>query len=65
MFIGQAKPFIVGDFNFHMNVTSDNDAARFLAVSESFDLHQYVSCTTHRNGNTLDLFLSRNEDSLV
>jgi hypothetical protein len=56
---------VVGDFNFHINNTSDNDAAGFLDVCNSLNLKQHVAGPTHRSGNTLDLVLTRIEDNLI
>ena len=38
---------IAGDFNFHVDDTTDTAAANFLSLLESFDLQQHVrSCTS-------------------
>ena len=56
---------IVGDFNFHIDNENDNDAAAFLEMINSFGLHQHVSESTHRNGHTLDLALTRLSDDII
>ena len=55
---------IVGDFNFHVDDTSDAVAANFLGLLESFDLRQHVHSYTHRAGDTLDLVISRSAESI-
>ena len=55
---------IAGDFNFHVDDTSDAVAANFLGLLESFDLRQHVHSYTHRAGHTLDLVISRSAESI-
>ena len=38
---------ITGDFNFHVDDTTDTAAANFLSLLESFDLQQHVRSCTH------------------
>ena len=54
---------IVGDFNLHVNDASDRSAQRFLRLLEAFNLKQHVWVPTHRSGNTLDLVITRNDES--
>ncbi len=56
---------VVGDFNFHVNKSGDKQACKFLSLCQSFNLKQHVSVTAHRRRNTLDLVMTRSEDSLV
>ena len=56
---------IVGDFNYHVEDTSDSEACSFNTLIDSFGLIQHVTDITHRSGHTLDLMLSRSHDSLV
>ena len=56
---------ISGDFNFHVDDTSDAVAANFLGWLESFDLRQHLHSYTHRAGHTSDLFISRSAESKV
>ena len=56
-------PLIVGDFNIHIG--SSNYAAEFTALCTSLNLNQHVLGPTHRNGHTLDLVLTRSDDSMV
>ena len=50
---------IVGDFNRH--VDSQNNAG-FL---HSFNLRQHINGSTHKNGHTLDLVITREEQSFI
>ena len=59
------EPLIVGDFNLHMNVSADRDAAEFLSVLSSTGLMQHVSTSTYRNSHTLDLVISKLNSQLV
>jgi len=57
--------FIVGDFNFHMDVSTDTDAKRMTSLLDSMDLRQHVTFPTHQAGHTLDLLISRISDNLI
>lgn len=50
---------LAGDFNIHVNIKTDNDAAHFLDLLSSMGLHQHIDFPTHISGNTLDLLISR------
>ena len=56
---------IAGDFNFHVDDTSDAVAANFLGLLESFDVRQHVHSYTHRAGHTLDLVISHSAESIL
>ena len=56
---------ISGDFNFHVDDTSDAVAANFLGWLESFDLRHHLHSYTHRAGHTSDLFISRSAESIL
>ena len=56
---------IAGDFNFHIDDTTDTAAANFLSLLESFDLQQHVRCCTHRAGHTLDLVITRDAEYIL
>ena len=59
-------PIVVsGDFNIHVNDPADRYARRLAEIIESFDLVQAVSGPTHRNGNTLDLVITRRDSQPV
>ncbi len=56
---------ICGDFNLHIDVKDNPDALRFLDFLTSFNLKQHVTGSTHKCGHTLDLIITRNDESLV
>jgi len=49
---------ITGDFNFHVDDSSDKSAMSFLDICSTFGLLQHVREPTHRGGHSLDLVLS-------
>ena len=55
---------IAGDFNFHVDNTTDPDTIKFNKILESFNLQQHINGPTHKRGHTLDLIITRNEDKL-
>ena len=55
---------IVGDFNFHV-VSQNNAGRRFTGLLHSFNLRQHVNDSTHKNGHTLDLVITREEQSFI
>ena len=57
--------YIVGDFNLHVNKSTDKVATRFVQIMDSMDLIQRVKKPTHIKGNTLDLMFHRTNDNLV
>ena len=54
--------FISGDFNFHLDVSGDVDAAKF---AEAMCLTQHVRSPTHIQGHILDLVITRNSDNII
>ena len=56
---------MVGNFNFHMDNSSDVNARNLAALLDSMDLHRYVAGLTHQNGHTLDLLIARASDHMV
>ena len=54
-----------GDFNFHVDDPNDYQAKRFTDLLRSFDLKQHVNRITHKDGHTLDLVITRSDDSLI
>ena len=55
----------IGDFNFHVDDPNDYQAKRFTELLRSFDLKQHVNGITHKDGHTLDLVITRSDDSLI
>lgn len=49
---------ICGDFNVHVNKSNDPNTIKFIDVLNTFSLLQYVTSSTHRCGNTLDLIIT-------
>ena len=47
-----------GDFNFHVDISSDPIAIKFLKLLTSLGLKQHDLSPTHREGHTLDLVIS-------
>ena len=55
---------ITGDFNFHMDITTERDTMKFNDLLESAGLQQHISGPTHRRGHTLDLVIDWKEEKL-
>ena len=56
---------IVGDFNYHVDNTTDPETIKFNKILEMFNLPQHVNGPTHKKGHTLDLMMTRISDQLV
>ena len=56
---------ILGDFNIHMDVSTDADTAKFVDLLESLGLEQHVSGPTHTDGHTLDLVITRKMENII
>ena len=56
---------ITGDFNFHLDNNDNADAHNFLDFLESANMTQHVTGSTHSKGHTLDLIITRGDESLV
>ena len=63
--IAPGKLLVVGDFNYHVNKTTDKASSGFIDVIALFNLVQHVSSATHRSGNILNLVMTRSGDVLV
>ncbi len=50
---------IAGDFNIHMNKADDPDQQRLSDILRSFGLINHITFPTHKEGNTLDLVITR------
>ena len=53
---------IVGDFNIHWDVQSDNSVKRFTDLLESVNIIQHVQVPKHIDGHTIDLILTLSEN---
>ena len=60
----QNEIIIAGDFNFHVNKPDDHKAAQFINILEMFDLVQHIKDPTHKDGNVLDLVITRKNSLL-
>ena len=49
---------IMGDFNIHVNNTTDPEVQIFLDTMEALGLDNHVNLAMHNRGNTLDLVLT-------
>ena len=57
---------LAGDFNFHVNNSSDNTANKFLDLLNCFNLEVSNVCTpTHKSNNVLDLLITRSGEATV
>ena len=56
---------ITGDFNIHVNDSSDGHALQFLTLLDSFNLVQHVSSATHISNNILDLVITSNQSNII
>ena len=52
------------DFNVKFNKPEDSDTCSLMDMFYNFDLKQYVQCSTHTSGNTLDLIVARDNSDL-
>ena len=56
---------IFGDFNFHLDVSGDVDAAKFADLLELLCLTQHDRSPTHIQGHILDLVITRKSDNII
>ena len=63
--IYQGHVLMTGDFNFHVNVPTNRDAAAFLDLLDSSGLQQHAQKATHRCGHTLDLVITRRSGEII
>lgn len=60
------RPLIIcGDFNHHVDGTNNTEARHFTDFLDSANLVQHVSGPAHRRGHTLDLIITRKDESLI
>ena len=62
--LSQMPLIITGDFNIHVDSSSDPSANVFRNLLASRNLRQSVTCPTHRKGHTLDLLITRESDPI-
>ena len=46
---------VLGDFNFHVDDTSDADATKFIDMIESYNIARHASVSTHRKDALKDV----------
>ena len=56
---------IAGDFNIHIDISSDHLSKKFLDSLASLSLQQHVHRPNHHANHTLDLVISRNDASIL
>src|SRR5277367_3692247 len=56
---------ITGDFNHHIDCTSDPTVSQLLSLLDAFDLTQLIIFPTHSSGHTLDLFITRHSSTII
>lgn len=56
---------ITGDLNFHVDDSRDKDAQKFLQILSEHGLVQLVNGPTHVHGHTLDVFITREQSSVI
>ena len=49
---------ITGDFNLHISEDDNTDTAIFTDTFEAVGPYQFITFSTHKSGNTLDLLLT-------
>ena len=57
--------FVLGDLNIHVNDLDDPDGNLMQDWLTAFGLENHVSFPAHKNGNTLDLVLSKYKQQLA
>ena len=62
---GTTNNIIMGDFNLHVSKEDDVNSAIFMDTLEAMGLYQHVSTPTHQSGNTLDLIISKLQNSIA
>ena len=53
------KLIIAGDFNIHIEDPINSDTVKFVSLLNNYNMKQHVRTSTHINGGTLDLILTR------
>ena len=59
------KLILLGDFNVHVDSSSDPESTELQHLFDCFGLVQHVKDATHIRGHTLDLVVSRETDDIV
>ncbi len=56
---------IMGNFNFHVDNPSASSASKFSSILNQFNLYQNVTQHTHTSSHTLNLVITRQNNSLI
>lgn len=56
---------LTGDFNIHMDKTTDESTKKMASLLQNFGLKQHVNFPTHSGGHILDLVISKDNTQLV
>ena len=56
---------ITGDFNIHIDNSTDHLSSQFLSLLSSFNLMQHVNFPTHNKNHILDLIITSSDSSLA
>ena len=59
------KLLVLGDFNIHIEKSTDEVAQKLRDLVYSFNLEQHINQATHEKGHTLDLVMTREDESIV
>ena len=57
--LSKRQILFTGDFNIHIDNPRDSDAIKFADLFKSFGVQQHVKGSTHKEGHTLDLIITR------
>ena len=63
MIVSSGHLLILGDFNIHVDNPECSEAQQFVDLISPLGLVQHVAASTHKNGHTLDLVLTRATDA--
>ena len=55
---------VFGDFNFHLDDSSDIDARKFMELTDTFGLPQHITTPMHSSGHLLDLIISQSSNDI-
>ena len=61
----RGRYLLLGDFNIHVDIPTDSDTKKFFDILNQFDLRQHVDFPTHIEGHTLDLIVTRSNETCV
>ena len=64
--VDSGKLLLLGDFNFHIDDTTNRQASNFLELLNNHNLVQQIIGPTHKDSHTLDLVITRvSEDTIL